>query len=47
MKVGKYSIELLRAGEGTDIEIVLAREENLDVAHNLITPSPKNIPTDS
>jgi hypothetical protein len=35
MKDGKYSIELLREGEGHDIEIVLAREENLDVAHTL------------
>ena len=33
MKDGKYSIELLREGEGHDIEIVLAREDNLDVAH--------------
>ena len=35
MKDGKYSIELLREGEGHDIEIVLAREDNLDVAHTL------------
>jgi hypothetical protein len=35
MKEGKYSIELLRGGEGTDIQIVLAREDNLNVAHTL------------
>jgi hypothetical protein len=35
MKDGKYSIELLREGEGHDIEIVLAREDNLDRARVL------------
>lgn len=40
MKDGKYSIELLREGEGHDIEIVLAREDDLEVAqtfYGLIT----------
>ena len=35
MKDGKYSIELLREGEGRDVEIVLAREDDLGVARTL------------
>jgi len=35
MNKGKYSIELLRGGEGADIQIVLAREDNLHVAHTV------------
>ncbi len=36
MNEGKYSIELLRDGsEGTGIQIVLAREDNLQVARTL------------
>ncbi len=34
---GKYSIELIRCGEGSDIQIVLAREYDLKVAHTLFS----------
>jgi hypothetical protein len=37
MDEGKYSIELIRGGEGTDIQIVLAREDDLKVAHTLFS----------
>ncbi len=35
MNQGKYSIELLRGGEGADIQIVLARDDDLRVARTL------------
>jgi len=35
MDEGKYSIELIRGGESADIQIVLAREDDLKVAHTL------------
>ena len=35
MNRGKYSIELLRGGEGADIQIVLARDDDLRVARTL------------
>jgi hypothetical protein len=37
MQTGKYSIELIRGGEGTDIQIVLAREDNLRIARTLFS----------
>ena len=37
MEDGKYSIELIRCGEGSDIQIVLAREDDLKVAHTLFS----------
>ena len=37
MEAGKYSIELIRYGEGTDIQIVLAREDDLKIAHTLFS----------
>ena len=43
MKDGKYSIELLREGEGHDIEIVLAREDDLEVAQNSLRPYHRKI----
>ena len=35
MDKGKYSIELVRGGEGTDIQVVLAREDDLKAARSL------------
>ena len=35
MDGGKYSIELVRGGEGTDIQVVLAREDDLKAARSL------------
>ncbi len=37
MNRGKYSIELLRGGEGADIQIVLARDDVLGVARTLLS----------
>ena len=37
MQMGKYSIELIRGGEGADIQIVLAREDNLRIARTLFS----------
>jgi hypothetical protein len=37
MEEGKYSIELIRCGDGTDIQIVLAREDDLKIAHTLFS----------
>ena len=49
MNEGKYSIELLRdVGEGTGIQIVLAREDNLQVARTLYSViADKYLPTGS
>jgi hypothetical protein len=35
MNEGKYSIKLLRGGEGTDIHVVVAREDDLKAARSL------------
>ena len=37
MDGGKYSVELVRGGEGTDIHVVLAREDDLNVARTLFS----------
>jgi hypothetical protein len=37
MDEGKYSIELIRGGEDNDIQIVLAREDDLKVARTLFS----------
>jgi hypothetical protein len=37
MDEGKHSIELIRGGEGIDLQIVLAREDDLKIAHTLFS----------
>ena len=37
MDGGKYAIELLRGGEGTDIQVVLAPEDDLKAARTLFS----------